>query len=209
MKGRQGGIVLPLLLVLVLLAGVAWWLRDSWLPGGAGAPITEVSEAAAVQAEEKLRALREEGEPARLSDVELTSLLRYRLGARIPGDLTEPTVRMAGDTLHLSGRVPSDRLPRIAELDRVRMFLPDTAAIEVAGGVQSAAAGRVWLDVRDVRFAGIPIPSRFYPDALERLGRRDEPGLPPTAYPLALPDEIASARVEGGYLILEPAPRAR
>ncbi|MDQ3557199.1 MAG: hypothetical protein M3409_10565, partial [Gemmatimonadota bacterium] len=142
MKGRQAGVLLPLLLVLVLLGGAAWWFRDLWLPGGAvSAPATEVSEQAAVQAEEKLRLLREEGEPARLSDVELTSLLRFRLGGQIPGDLSEPTVRMNGDTLRVSGRVPAERLPRIRELERIRMFLPDTADVEVAGGLRSVATG--------------------------------------------------------------------
>lgn len=194
------------LFALLLLAGLGF---GAWRLGYLrfGPPVaTEVSPEAAAQAEAKYRELVEHGRPVRLNEVELTSALRYRLRDRLPGDLFDPTVALRGDTVTLSGRVPADRLPPVPALDRVRAFLPDTASIDVTGALVGGA-GSVYFDVREVRFAGVPIPARYYPQALRGLGRRDQPGLPPTALGFRLPDGVAAARVAGGELILEPGTR--
>jgi hypothetical protein len=56
----------------------------------------------------------------------------------------------------------------------------------------------------DVRFANIPIPAHLYPAALERIGRRPEPGLAPSALPIRLPEGVGGARVREGNLVLTP-----
>lgn len=203
------GVLLGLVLALLALGAAAWTFRDR-IPGLGREEkmVVSVSPEAAAQAEAKLRALRERGEAARLTENELTSLLRYRLRAQVPGDVYDPAVRLRGDTVRFSGRIPSDRLPPVPQLDRVRAFLPDTADVEISGALEARGGGRAWFDVREVRFAGVPIPARFYPDALRRLGRADQPGLPPTAYPFRLPDGVGEVRVRDGILILEPAPAA-
>ncbi len=202
MKRLLGGALGALLLLAVI--GVGAW-RLGYLRSGP--PVaTEVSPAAAAQAEAKYRELVEGGRPVRLNEVELTSALRYRLRDRLPGDLYDPAVALRGDTVTLSGRVPADRLPLVPALDRVRAFLPDTASIDVTGAL-AGGAGSAYFDVREVRFAGVPIPARYYPQALRGLGRRDEPGLPATAFGFRLPDGVGSARVEGGQLVLKPGTR--
>jgi hypothetical protein len=57
-----------------------------------------------------------------------------------------------------------------------------------------------------VEFAGVPIPPRYYPVILERLGRKDEPGLDPSAIGFHLPPQVAGARLSDGYLVLTSAP---
>lgn len=193
-----------LLLVALAVLGAALWAFRDRIPGlGEPPEVTEVSPPAATQAEAKLRALREQGRPATLNEVELNSLLRYRLATRIPGDIVDPRVRLSGDTVRLQGRIAADRLPRIGELDRVRAFLPDTADVVITGGVEGAGA-EGFFDVREVVFAGIPIPARFYADALRRLGRPDRPGLPATAYPFPLPPGAGELRIERGTVVLQP-----
>lgn len=210
LSGRRGGAlpkVLGGLLGVVLVLGIgAWFFRDqlSRIWGGEEEVATVVSPAAAAQAEEKLTRLREEGDTVRLSEVEFTSLLRYRMGDRLPGDLEEPTVLFRGDTVRFKGRVPSDRLPETPELVQIRPFLPDTADVDITGQLRTLGPGRSALDIRRITFAQIPIPDRLYPRALERMGRRDEPGLPPSAFPFHLPEGVGAARVEGGFLILSP-----
>lgn len=190
-----------LLLLLAAGAGAAWWLLRG---AEEEAVAATVSPEAAAQAEAKLERLREEGETIRLSEVEFTSLLRYGMRDRIPGDLYAPAVEFRGDTLRLMGRIPSDRLPRLPELGPVADFLPDTADVDVLGHLRMLEPGRAALDVRRVTFAGIPVPERLYPRALERMGRPDEPGLPAAAFPFHLPEGVGAARVEGGTLILSP-----
>jgi hypothetical protein len=121
------------------------------------------------------------------------------------GGVDEADVEMFGDTLVLSGTVATDRLPAHPELDRIRGLLPERSRIEITGPVcVRSRTGRAALHIDQVQFAGIPIPSRYYPEVLERIGRSDEPGLEPSALTLRLPDGVSSARVEGGRMILTP-----
>jgi hypothetical protein len=206
MARRRGGGLLAGLLVVLLLAGGAWLFRDTItrMLGGGRPEATAVSQEAAAQAEDKLARLASDGETVRLNDVEFTSLMRYRLRDRIPGDLESPAVSFRGDTVRLMARVPSDRLPDVPELGAARAFLPDTADVDIVGKLAPLADGRAAFEVQRITFAGIPVPDRMYPQALERMGRRDEPGLSPSAYAFPLPDGVGAARVERGELVLTP-----
>ena len=205
-RRRGGGLVAGLLIVLLLAGGWLFFRDDvARLLGGGRPEATAVSPEAAAQAEEKLASLANDGETVRLNDVEFTSLMRYRLRDRIPGDLYAPAVAFRGDTVRLMARVPSDRLPDVPELGAARAFLPDTADVDVVGKLAALENGRAAFEVERITFAGIPVPERLYPVALERMGRRDEPGLAPSAYAFALPNGVGTARVEGGELVLTPA----
>jgi hypothetical protein len=204
-RGRLPGCLAVLVLVAVVGGVLAWAFYGDlvWRDGSAFEAVS-VSPEAAAQAEEKLNRLRSAGDTARLNEVELTSLLRYRAEASYPDLLNEPSVGMTGDTMRVAARVPSERLPPLPELERIRLFLPDTARIELQGRLLPADGRRAAIEVDRVSFAGIPIPPRFYPDVLGRLGRRDEDGLPQNAIAFPLPEGVGSARVEDGFLILTP-----
>jgi hypothetical protein len=205
MRSRSLGALLGLVVVLAIAAGAAWLFREDLMRRFARQPEpVQVSEAAAAMAEAKLERLRDHGEPAQLSGVEISSLIRYRLSGWVPAQLRDPSVALSGDTVRLGGRVPTAELPEVPELDRVRSFLPDTAQVAVTGRLTTLGTGRAAFDVAEVAVSGVPLPARFYPDVLERLGRRNEPGLAPTAVPFALPEGVGSARVENGYLLLAP-----
>jgi hypothetical protein len=204
----RGGLAgcLAVFLLVAVIGGILLWafngdlVRRDTFPREA----VSVSPEAAAQAEEKLQRLRTQGDTARLSEVEITSLLRYRLDGSYPDLVNEPSVGMDGDTLRIAARVPSERLPPLAELERIRLFLPDTSRIELQGRLLPLDGRRAAIEVQRVSFAGIPIPPRFYPDVLERLGRRDEDGLPQNAIAVPLPQGVGSARVEDSSLILTP-----
>ena len=195
----------PTLMAVTLLAMGAWFLRGpiAGLLGMGGEPV-EVSPEAAALAEEKIQRLRDDGEPARLSEVELSSLLRYRSPVWLSERVHDPSVAMAGDTFRVSGKIATGELPSHPDLDRVRILLPDSSEVDVVGQVAGLPSGRVALEIQRVEFAGIPIPERYYPDVLQRFGRQDEPGLDPNALAIPLPQGVGGARVEGGYLILTP-----
>lgn len=192
-----------ILLVLLLAGGAAWWFRDS-LPFLDRAESVEVSPEAADRAADKLARLRSEHEEIRLNSVELSSLLRYRGTKWFPAVVRNPDLRMSGDTVVVAATIPTDRIPSHPDLDRVRDLLPDSARIQVEGAVRMLDGGRAALTVQEVEFAGIPIPERYYPPMLERLGRTDEPGLAPEEMALPLPAGVSEVRVEDGYLILVP-----
>lgn len=203
-RRRRRFALAALVLVLALLVA-GWWFRDEIVGALMGTPEpVEVSPEAAESAEAKLRQLREGGEEARLSEVELSSLLRYRSPDWAAGTIRDPSVRMSGEDVTVTGIVPTDRLPSHPDLDAVRGFLPDSAGIEVTGRVVPMHDGRAAFEIRSVEFAGLPIPERYYSDVLARVGRRDEPGLAPNAVAVRLPPAVSGVRVEGGYLILTP-----
>jgi hypothetical protein len=205
MSGRRTGWLVGGLLLLLVLGTGAWVFRDALLGGWTRNVVyTEVSEEAAAAAEAKLERLRTHGDTIRLSDVELASLLRFRVAAQYPDLLQNPSAAMSGDTLRVGARFPTERLPDLQELERVRPFFPDTTRIDVAGRLRERGPGRAALEIDEVAVAGIPIPQRYYPSVLERLGRRDEPGLPANAMAFGLPQGVGSAWVEDGFLVLTP-----
>ncbi|MGH7457995.1 MAG: hypothetical protein ACREKN_02785 [Longimicrobiaceae bacterium] len=209
------GCVGVVILLVVVAALAAWALRDdlgrvlSWRaaePGEAPADPAAVADSAA-SGEDKLRALFQRGDTAKLSGREVNGLLERRFSGWVPPYLTDPEVRLAGDTIALLGRVATDRLPPNARLDQIRFLLPDTASVRVEGGLSPLEPGRAAFRVRALTLAGIPIPRRYHPVLLEGFGRPDEPGLPPGAFALELPIGVESARVSEGQLVLIPSRR--
>lgn len=204
MTKRGRGIAAGSVVLLLALLAAGWWFRHDIVGALLGPPEpVEVSPEVADAAEAKLRRL-EQGEEARLSSIELSSLLRYRAQDWSAGALRDPGVRMSGEDVTITGIVPTDRLPSHPDLNAVRAFLPDSAAIKVHGRVAGIGGGRAAFEIRSVEFAGLPIPERYFSDVLERVGRLDEPGLAPHAVALRLPPAVSAVRVEDGYLILTP-----
>lgn len=193
-----------IVLVLGLFAGAGWLFRDDIADLFGGREPVEVSEEAAAIAEEKLVRLRDDGEPARLSSIEVSSLLRYRAPAGVLSRVHEPSVEFAGETVRIGGTIALADLPPHPELDRVRALLPDSSRVEASGRLGALPSGRSTVELDEVTFAGIPIPERYYAEVLTRFGRVDEPGLHPHAVPLGLPEGVGSVRVEDGYLLLNP-----
>jgi hypothetical protein len=191
-------------IVLVGLLVLGYVFRDRLL--GGGREPTEASPEVAAAAQAKLEQLRAGGDSVRLSSVEITSLLRYRAPAAALEMVHDPTVEISNDTIRLTGRVPTDRLPSNADLEKIRLLLPDTAKLVVRGTLQNRGSGEEALRLQSVEFAGVPIPPRYYPIILERLGRQDEPGLDPSAVGFPLPPHVAGAHLSGGYLVLTSTP---
>lgn len=194
------------LLGLGALLFAGWTYRDHipWRWKKPDAAATEVSQAAAESAENKLERMRTRGDTVHLTGAEFTSYLRYRFHDQLATQLDSPSVSFAGDTLSLQGRLPTDHLPDTRELRAVREFLPDTADVRLRGNLRTLSPGRAALRIDHVSFAKVPVPRDVYPDALKRLGRADEPGLGADEYPFRLPPGVASARVERGELVLSP-----
>jgi hypothetical protein len=207
MARRSGG-CLSGLVILLLIGAAAWWFRDRIpfdLPWKKREEPVVVSEEAAKNAEEKIARLRKGRDTVHLSEVELTSLMRYRLQDQLAdGALRDPEVHLRGDTVRITARLPVDRLPQVPELRRVRSFLPDTADVDVRGQLRTSSTGNAALRVGRATFAKFPIPHEWTGQLLQRLGRRDQPGLAQDEFAIRLPPGVGGARVENGQLVLEP-----
>jgi hypothetical protein len=192
--------------VAVVIAGGALFLSRGTRPGEAEPdPAAEVVSAeAAASAEDKLSRLHLDLEEARLSGSEVTSLLRQRPEVWSLGPLIDPSVRISGDTLRLSGAVATSDLPADSDLDAIRILLPDTARIDLTGTIRPNSTGNVAVQVYSLEVAGMPIPARYHPMILKHIGetRTDDPD--GVTLILPLPGPLGTARVEAGELILSP-----
>lgn len=205
------------LALLLVVAGVAWFQRDRLVdywhelrgttPPPAAVAAPTITPEIADRAQGKLDAL-SSGDAVRtaLSETELQSLLRYRYEQLLPGFIDSARVELDGDRLRLRVRLPAERLPHVDELGEAAALLPDTTEVTVSGQLLPLDSGRIAFAIDDVRAAHIPLPRRIVPGALERLGRRDEPGLPSDAVALPLPPGAAGAYVRSDSLVLLARP---
>lgn len=174
-------------------------------------------EEVAAMAERKVATLADGPPPARvaLSEAELQALLKTRFKGMVPRYLDSARVELDGDRIHLKGRIPTDRLPRVPGVGEIMGLLPDTTDITVTGQVIPLEGERAALAVDQVTAAKIPLPRRLVTEMLQRVKRPGTADLPPDALPLPLPRGVAGAYVRGDSLILlargsAPAPtRAR
>jgi hypothetical protein len=215
-----GGCMRRLLtLLLIAVVALAVWRFQGELAGlwndmrstRSAAP-AEPSIELAEGAERKLAALAGRSAPEQvvLSEVELQSLVRYRLADALPPFLDSPRVQLEGDRIRVHVRVATDRFPRVPEFREIMGFLPDTTEVAARAQLIPLGRGRIGLAVDEVAAARIPLPKRFIPMVLDRLGRTEEPGLPPDAVAVPLPQGAAGAYVRGGSLVflsrVEPGP---
>jgi hypothetical protein len=200
-------------LVIILAIGVGVFLyrerlRTAWHDlRGTSPHAAEPSPEMADLAERKLEELRDGTRSyAALSAVELESLLRYRYPGVLPGFLDSPSVELNGERMRLRARVPVDKLPDVEGLGPAAAFLPDTTELTVSGRLLPLQPGRVAFAIDDVSAQRFPLPRRLVPGALQRLGRRDEPGLPADAMALPLPPGASTAYVRRDSLVLLARP---
>ncbi|HEX8392558.1 MAG TPA: hypothetical protein VF665_09410 [Longimicrobium sp.] len=203
-RGAAKRVLLLVGLVLLVAVGAGLYTVRGFIPGPwQRAPVvTEVSEAGAVSADEKLKRLRENGETVRLSGVEFTSYVRYRMAQRFAQDLETPIISFTGGKIRVDGRVPKDKLP-LEKLGAAAQFVPDTAEVMVDGTMRMVAPGRAAVRVQDARFAKFAVPRDRYLPLLKGLRLPTDTQLSEDEVGVQLPPGVGSARVENGELVLD------
>ncbi len=180
-------------------------LRSLWneLSGSEPAAAAVPSQALADEAQAKLTDL-SAGRIASASfaEAELQSLLMYEYQGLLPAFVDSPRVDIEDSRIIVTGRMPIDRLPDVDGMRQAAALLPDTTDLSLKAQVLPLGNGRVALAVDDITVSRIPLPQRLYAPALERLGRRDEAGLPSDALAVPLPPGVTNAYVRGDSLVL-------
>jgi hypothetical protein len=209
---------LLLLIILVALGWFAWSHRDRLRQRFHKPGVAEESDSVELRpsaqlaeiAGAKLDNLKNgRAESATFHSTELQSLLQYRFIQLLPAFVDDPEVELRDGEVEVKARVPADRLPSINGLGDAAAFLPDTTDVSMTGKLLPLDNGRVALSIQDVKAARIPLPARLIPGALQRMGRRDEAGLPRNALALPLPPGISSAYIDSDSLVLLARPKKR
>jgi hypothetical protein len=196
------------LVLLVVVVGLVYLNRDKLRQlvqrdGDSDSEYVGPSAELAESADAKLQQLKA-GQVERivLNEDELQSLLQYKYRQLLPTFVDSPRISLRDGKIEVRGRLPIDRLPRVKGLGDAADFLPDTTDVSVTGQLLPLGNARTALAVDRVRASGIPLPQRLVADALTRMGRKDEPGLPKDALGLRLPLGAQSAYVRGDSLVL-------
>lgn len=209
-RGCMGSVGTGLLLLVVAWAGWRWGGElfpriESFVGNESVAQQSSVEPSAAI-AEEALGRfnafrLGDTDSTFALTDLELTSIVRYALPGVIPNGVSRPAVEVRDDRLILSARVAISAFPDLPALNEVKGLLPDTVRIEMTASLLPFDAGHAALVVDGVEASNIPLPGRVIPGILETLGRQPLPGLPSTALAVPLPNGIRQAWASEGSLV--------
>lgn len=194
--------------VVVGAVALAWQyrapLRAAWIAfRTTDAPAGARPAAAPRGVDEKLASL-EAGRVAiiALPEAEVQRLVETRSTELLPQYIVSPRIELRAGRLKVRFQVPTDRFPRVEELGEVLGFLPDTTEVVASGQLIPLRQHRVGVAIDELTAARIPLPRGMIPAILRRLGRHDEPGLPPDAFGLELPAGATNAYIRGDSLIL-------
>lgn len=133
---------------------------------------------------------------------ELQSLLEYRWGGFLPEELVRPRVGLGAGRVTLEGDVATAHFGRVAELQEILAFLPDTATLRIVASFVPLDSGHVALEVHEIGAAGIPIPRQLIPPILARFRLDGPAGLGPNAVAVPLPSAIDNVWVSGDSLVV-------
>jgi len=136
-----------------------------------------------------------------LREDEVQALIDARSAELLPPYIVAPRVELRGSRLRVRFQVPTSSFPRVEELGEVLGFLPDTTEVVASGQLIPLRENRVGVTIDELSAARIPLPRGMIPAILRRLGREDEPGLPPDAFGFALPKGVSNAYIRGDSLI--------
>jgi hypothetical protein len=201
------------LLVLLAALFVGWRWGPTFFPvlqewvGLTPAPTPSESEVGPGLADSVMAQLQsftrgEAGDRMAVGGPEVTSVLRYSLQDLLPEGVTEPTVRMERERIHLRGRVVLASFPDLPDLGPIIGLLPDTMDVEMEASLVALGDEEAALLIRGIEASRIPLPVRMVPQILEALGRESRPGLPPEALVFPLPGHLRSAYILSDSLIL-------
>ncbi len=204
------------LTVLVLAGAGAWYFQDDiggwWdrvLNQVEIAAPSEPSESAAESAEKKLATLGEGSTSVRLTEVELQSLLTYRLAPLLPAGVSDSQVEIRDSTVIVSSLLQPADLPNVADEDVLSRFLGDSTRVttELKPGVFTAGVAR--LEVEALQAGALAIPSPMIPFI---LGSLSIPGVETSGRALLVPapSELRQITVRDGAIELstEPPPES-
>ncbi|MCU0625182.1 MAG: hypothetical protein MUF21_01670 [Gemmatimonadaceae bacterium] len=222
------------LVVLLVIAGVAWVTRDRWLPvvrtaigaspGSTPADAARadslaaladtgwvpVTYSAAERGRAELARLRARKGPAlvRLAPADFAGLVLDSLDAQLPRSADSLAVRVQGRELQVRMSVKLGDLGGQQVLGPLAGMLGDRERLLLGGELETGAAGTALLRLRRVRLGDFGVPGPVIPKLAAALRRTaGAPGTEGGTLALPLPDGVGDVRVADGRVTLyRPVP---
>ena len=216
--GRLGCVVL-----LAVLAAVAWLFRDSWLPMFDGGEAGHRDSAVVVaregvwqpltaqggeRARRALESLERPGGPTMVTVAvaDLGAYVYQELARQLPPSADSVEAMAVGDQLHVRASVRLQELGGRDALGPLAGMFGDRERLQLGGTLRVIRPGLGELVVREIRVGDLRIPSGLIPRLLRQVSRRDRPpGVSESGLPLRLPPHIGDVRVSGGLVAVTRA----
>ena len=212
------------LIVLVVLAAVAWLYRDRWLhlvgDGRTGRDSAIVASREGVwepltpqggeRARRALAQLEQPNGPASVTVAvpDLAAYVYQELARQLPPSADSVEAMAKGDRLYLRASVRIQELGAKEMLGPLGAMLGDRERLEIGGNLRVVSPGLGELTVRELRVGQLPIPPGLIPRIVRQISRRDRPaGISDAGLPLRLPPHISDVRVAGGTMTITRTPR--
>lgn len=198
-------------LTLLVLGGATGWLYQDeiaswWEERTAPALPTEPSPEVAERASQRLTAFLESDDPGvlRFREVEVRSLLRYRLAPQFPPEIGDPEIALRDSTAEVSAALDLSALEGQTGSAALRQFVGDSAEITTELLPSVPRPGVLRLRVQRLRAGAVPVPSMMVPWVVRELEQASSEDARALDFPLA--PEITAVRVRGGELVFERTP---
>jgi hypothetical protein len=210
------------LVLLVVIAAVAWAFRADWMPlvrgrvnraaPVAAAPRPEVWESAtpdgAARAKEAIQKLGERSGPvfANLSPGDLLAYVEDALAKQLPPSVQHIEASATDGQLWVRAEVNPSDLGGAGALGPLAGMLGDREPVRFGGTIDIVRPGLAELRVQSLRIRDLPVPSSMIPKLIHSSGRDRRPaGVAADALPIPVPSYIADVRIRNGKITLYKA----
>jgi hypothetical protein len=215
---------LGFLVLLVLLAAVAWVYQDRWRPllhgGRAVAPIAAAPDTGArdiwepltaqgaARARALVRTLGSRRGPvfANVRAGDLSAYVFEELSKQLPPSAQNPEAAVIDDALHVRADMRPSDFGGTQALGPFAAMLGDREPVEFGGTLEIVRPGLAQYHVRMLRIHQLSIPRAMIPKLIANIARGARPsGIAADALPLVVPEFIGDVRIHDGKITLYKA----
>ena len=202
------------LVVVLVIAIVAWLTSDRWLPRVTGhAPVAAstgpVWEPLTPQGAERTRQmLTRLSKPTgpvfgNLSGGDVASYVFESLSKQLPQSADSVEAAVIGDRLYIRASVRLQELGGTSVLGPLAGMLGDRERMEFGGTFHVIRPQLAEYEVKDIKLRDLSIPAAMIPRVLRQSERGSRPeGLSPDGLPLVVPSYLGDVRVANGRVTL-------
>ena len=202
------------LVVIAVIACVAWLTRDRWWPRLTGHAITTAAtgpvwEPLTVQGAERTRQLLTRlSQPigpvyGNLSGGDVASYVYQSLAKQLPPSADSIEAAVIGDRLYIRASVRLEDLGGTASLGPLAGMLGDREQMQFGGTFHIVRPQLAEFQVKDIKIRDLSLPQAMIPRVLRQTERGSRPaGLSEDGLPILVPKYLGDVRIANGRVTL-------
>ena len=203
------------LVLVVVIAGVAWLTRDRWMARVTGRAQTATSAAGPVwepltpqgaqRTRQLLARLSQPSGPVfgNLSGGDVASYVYQSLARQLPPSADSMEAAVIGDRLYIRASVRLQDLGGTSVLGPLAGMLGDREQMQFGGTFHVVRPQLAEYEVKDIKIRDLSIPSTMIPGVLRQTERGSRPeGLSPDGLPIVVPAYLGDVRIANGRVTL-------